>query len=115
MADLVDIFDEQILIDEDGIPVKNQGEKTKGQKLEEDVEKFLAGSTALATEAATFPASVPIGLFNMAASINDGPAVPSPTMVTQFIRELSNNEYNLMPKFSTTAEYITGFIAGEAA
>ena len=111
-----DILSDEYLIDEEtGLPIKDQGQKTTGQKLSEDSLKFLADTAAIAQETVTAPPGLAVGLFNALSSINNAPKVPNPLQIGSLIRELTNFEYNLAPKSTTVGAYVTGALAGELA
>ena len=111
-----DILSDEYLIDEKtGLPIKDKGQKTTGQKLSEDSLKFLADTAAVAQEVVTAPPGLAVGLFNAVSAINAAPKVPNPIQIGNLVRELTNFEYNIAPKTSTVGAYVTGALAGEMA
>ena len=93
-----------------------RAEKRKAAK--ESAEKIIGNVGQLGTnvadwvvEEATVPLGIAIGVFNFGSSIVDGPEIPSPLHVNDFIQKLAKQEYDSsLPGLWKTGEIGTALV-----
>ena len=97
MVENVDIFEETV---EEEIPVETS-EEIRGRrrdKILHNLEKLLIGTANWTVGEATMPAGWAVQLLNWGSKIMNGPEIPNPADLNNFIGALAENEYQGGPK-----------------
>ena len=97
MVENVDIFEETV---EEEIPVETS-EEIRGKrrdKILHNLEKLLIGTANWTVGEATMPAGWAVQLLNWGSKIMNGPEIPNPADLNNFIGALAENEYQGGPK-----------------
>jgi hypothetical protein len=71
--------------------------REREKNIVENTSKFLLDAANLATEEITVPPGIAIGIINSASSIVNGPEIPNPMDINNFIKDLSAQEYEAGP------------------
>ena len=71
--------------------------REREEKLANNASKFLLDAINLGVEEITIPAGVAVGIVNTASSIVNGPEIPNPMMINDFIKDLTKQEYEAGP------------------
>ena len=85
MAEEDNIFEEDnVDLAKDGLELAREREKN----IVGNVGKFLVDAANLATEELTVPVGMATGILNFGSSIVNGPKIPNPMMVNDFIKNM---------------------------
>ena len=97
MVENVDIFEETV---EEEIPVETSEEirDRRRNKILHNLEKSLIGAANWTVGEATMPAGWAVQLLNWGSKIMNGPEIPNPADLNNFIGALAENEYQGGPK-----------------
>ena len=71
--------------------------REREEKLVDNASKFLLDAVNLGTEELTVPPAIAVKIINTASSIVNGPQIPSPMMINDFIKDLTKQEYEAGP------------------
>ena len=71
--------------------------REREEKLVNNTSKFLLDAINLGTEELTVPPGIAVKIINTASSIVNGPEIPSPMMINDFIKDLTKQEYEAGP------------------
>jgi len=71
--------------------------REREEKLANNASKFLLDAANIGIEEITIPPGIAIGIINTASSIVNGPEIPNPMMINNFIKDLTKQEYEAGP------------------
>ena len=71
--------------------------REREEKLANNASKFLLDAANIGIEELTVPPGIAIGIINTASSIVNGPQIPNPMMINDFIKDLTKQEYEAGP------------------
>jgi hypothetical protein len=109
-----DIFEEEVEVVDTRSPEEIRAEREK--KIIGNVGKFGVNVADWMVEEATIPTGIAVGIFNFGSSIADGPQIPNPLQLNEFVQSLAKQEYDTdWPNVWGTAAIGTSLVASGVA